>query len=305
MSRYNLNILFALDAILSNPTLTQAARAINLSQPAMSLSLKRLRETFCDELVRYNHGETEYSPLAEKLRPLVAEILVRSNDLIGLARSFEPGQLERTFRLLAPASTLFVLLPPLIAKLAVEAPRVSLEARIFRGEALSQETRYDASLLPLWAVPEGVDGEVLLHENLSCLVNVDAGIGAVDDRQFLEMDHAAMPEAEDLLFWPLGSPAEMLMRRRRVVTRTHSLDALPHLATNRRLIVTATTRFTQHHAALNPRLMSIPAPACLSPVRFALCQHTGKADEPAVRWFADQIRHICALLSPRGQFPSN
>ena len=300
MSRFNLNIYFALDAILSNPTLTQAARSISLSQPAMSLALKRLREMFGDELVRYHYGETEFTPLALLLKPLVADVLARSHQILDLSRSFDSAHADRIFRLMAPAATLFVLLPPLLAKLAVDAPRIAIETNVLDREMPTCEERFDLSVVPAWAAPEATSQDIVLEENFSCLVPVDAGLQSLDEQGFLAMEHAALAETEDLLFWRPDSGAGMLMRNRHVVARTSRLDALPHLAVNRRLVITATTRFTQHHAALLPRLISIPAPDCLSRVKFVKHVPPGRVTEPAVRWFAGQVEQVCGQLSPAG-----
>nr|BAN09864.1 truncated transcriptional regulator [Mesorhizobium loti NZP2037] len=47
----DLNLLVVLDALLSERNLTAAASSINLSQPAMSAAVARLRDYFNDELV--------------------------------------------------------------------------------------------------------------------------------------------------------------------------------------------------------------------------------------------------------------
>ncbi|THK33335.1 LysR family transcriptional regulator, partial [Ensifer sp. MPMI2T] len=46
----DLNLLVALDALMTERKLTAAARSINLSQPAMSAAITRLRTYFRDEL---------------------------------------------------------------------------------------------------------------------------------------------------------------------------------------------------------------------------------------------------------------
>ena len=51
LRRLNINLLYALDALLHEPSLTAAAHSIAISQPAMSMKLRQLRELFGDELV--------------------------------------------------------------------------------------------------------------------------------------------------------------------------------------------------------------------------------------------------------------
>ena len=59
VKRIDLNLLVYLDALLRERNVTQAANQLNLSQPAMSNGLRRLRELFDDPiLVRTSEGMT-------------------------------------------------------------------------------------------------------------------------------------------------------------------------------------------------------------------------------------------------------
>ena len=59
INRVDLNLLVYLDALLRERNVTQAANQLNLSQPAMSNGLRRLRELFDDPLlVRTSDGMT-------------------------------------------------------------------------------------------------------------------------------------------------------------------------------------------------------------------------------------------------------
>lgn len=52
----DLNLLVALDALMTERKLTAAARSINLSQPAMSAAISRLRDYFRDDLLSCRDG---------------------------------------------------------------------------------------------------------------------------------------------------------------------------------------------------------------------------------------------------------
>ena len=63
----DLNLLVALDAVLTERNLSAAARNINLSQPAMSAAVARLRAYFGDDLFIMRGRELVPTPLAESL----------------------------------------------------------------------------------------------------------------------------------------------------------------------------------------------------------------------------------------------
>jgi len=52
LDRFNLNLLVALDTLLHSQSLTHAAEKVNLTQSAMSMALKRLREHLPSQLWR-------------------------------------------------------------------------------------------------------------------------------------------------------------------------------------------------------------------------------------------------------------
>ncbi len=67
MSRLDLNLLVALDALLTERSVTRAALRLHLSQPALSASLARLRTHFGDPLLARRGNSYELTPLALRL----------------------------------------------------------------------------------------------------------------------------------------------------------------------------------------------------------------------------------------------
>lgn len=60
----DLNLLVALDALMTERNLIAAARRINLSQPAMSAAIGRLRSYFRDDLFAMRGRELVPTPRA-------------------------------------------------------------------------------------------------------------------------------------------------------------------------------------------------------------------------------------------------
>jgi DNA-binding transcriptional LysR family regulator len=75
LDRFNLNLFVAFEALSKADTLTQAASALYVTQPTLSVALRQLREYFDDELFVYKPKQKELTPLAQNLRPRILEIL--------------------------------------------------------------------------------------------------------------------------------------------------------------------------------------------------------------------------------------
>ncbi len=122
----DLNLLVALHALFETRSVTAAAGRIDLSQPAMSRVLGRLRKTFDDALfVRSPLGLTP-TPRALALQSEVLEILLKVHGLINQPTAFEVKTVVRSFTIATADHAQAVLLPEVIAAIRSEAPGVSL-----------------------------------------------------------------------------------------------------------------------------------------------------------------------------------
>ena len=116
------NLLLSLHALLEERNLTHAGERMTMSQPAMSGALARLRKHFDDELlVRVGRG-FELTPLAEQLRPEVAEAIEAAEALLGNQREFDPASSSRRFTVSMSEYAMTVLAEPLTRLLAEQAP---------------------------------------------------------------------------------------------------------------------------------------------------------------------------------------
>ncbi len=82
--KLDLNQLVVLDALLRERSVSKAARELNLSQPAVSSALGRLREYFNDEILVVQGKCMVPTAHAQSLAPLVAQILRDIEALIAL-----------------------------------------------------------------------------------------------------------------------------------------------------------------------------------------------------------------------------
>lgn len=139
----DLNLLLLLDILLTERSVTAAARRLNLSQPATSSALSRLRQFFGDELLIQTGRTMLPTAHAMSLQPLVREVLGDVERLIAASSSFDPATSDRTFRIVGSDYIFTTLLAPTIASLQAEAPSVRFEAlplepaviqRLERGE---------------------------------------------------------------------------------------------------------------------------------------------------------------------------
>ncbi len=149
--KLDLNLLVALDALLQERNISRAAERVNLSQPAMSNALSRLREYFGDELLIQVGRQMMLTPRAESLQQPVREILLRVESDVVAPAVFDPATSIRSFSMLVSDFTTTVFMPPLLRALYAAAPfvQIHLEPQARMPHELLEEGEADFLIIPM------------------------------------------------------------------------------------------------------------------------------------------------------------
>src|SRR5688572_15514448 len=134
---FNLNLLLALHGLLSERSVTSAARRIGVTPSAMSHSLAELRTLLDDQLLVRSGRGMLLTPRAEALVAPLHKLLGDAERMLRGGTSFEPNTAKRHFVIAAPDFLSTLLLPPLLEAVTADAPSVSLEIvpSVRRGNA--------------------------------------------------------------------------------------------------------------------------------------------------------------------------
>jgi DNA-binding transcriptional LysR family regulator len=125
LAAIDLNLLVALDALISEVHVGRAASKIGLSQPATSHALNRLRDLFSDPLLVRVGSRMELTPRATGLRESVSEALQRVQTLL-VPDAFDPQTSSRHFSVMMQDHLAHLIVPALVNRVQSEAPGVSL-----------------------------------------------------------------------------------------------------------------------------------------------------------------------------------
>jgi DNA-binding transcriptional LysR family regulator len=122
----NVNLLVALDALLSERNVTQAGKKIGIAQSSMSHALSSLREIFDDPLlVRSPEGMTP-TTRGEQLEAPLREALEQLRKAIEVSGEFEPASASARFSVASDEIQQVILLPRLLRILHERAPGILL-----------------------------------------------------------------------------------------------------------------------------------------------------------------------------------
>ncbi|ERF86381.1 LysR family transcriptional regulator [Bradyrhizobium viridifuturi] len=135
LNSLDLNLLVALDALLRDASVSRAAMRLNLSQPATSHALQRLRDLIGDPLLVRNGARMELTPRAQALRSPLAQALDQVRTLF-VSDEFDAARSERHFRLMMPDLAVELLMPPLMEKVTRLAPNVTIDVVPWRSSTI-------------------------------------------------------------------------------------------------------------------------------------------------------------------------
>lgn len=292
MDRFNLNLFFALDAILHANSLTEAAHRIHLSQPAMSAALKKLRAYFDDELIVSKGGTTRLTPLAEALKPRIRQVLQGSREALDLSLDFDPATDRRTVRVTAADVVELFYLSRVVGTVARQAPGVDIVSAPFtycQVDALFREGIDIAIVSEAFTMPQ-FPVRPLFEDTISCMVwDGNAAIGdTLSESQYFGARHAAMFRSAEGQTHPVGAALHRINQRRDIAVRASVYSALPHMIVGTELIVTTLTRFARACAQTMP-VRVLPMPVEVPSIAFVAQWQHYRSDEGIIRWMLDQL----------------
>ncbi|AOW14837.1 LysR family transcriptional regulator [Hydrogenophaga crassostreae] len=126
LSDIDLNLLVVFNQLLREGSVSRTAVALELSQPAVSNALRRLRDLLGDELFLRTPQGMAPTPYAQTLAEPVSQALQGLHHALNVRASFDPATSQRCYTLALTDVGEIYFLPVLMDALAREAPGVTL-----------------------------------------------------------------------------------------------------------------------------------------------------------------------------------
>ncbi|HWU60968.1 MAG TPA: LysR substrate-binding domain-containing protein [Ensifer sp.] len=295
----DLNLLVALDELLSVRNLTTAAANLNMSQPAMSAALARLRSYFNDEIFTMQGRRITPTPFAEALAEPVREALVHVKAAISTRHSFDPSLSTRRFRIALSDYAMLLLFTRVLKRVSYEAPKVTFDLRPFddHPDELINRGEVDFLIFPdTFLLPE-LPSNALFEDRMVCVIcQSNSEIGdQMTFSQYMSAGHVATqfgrshkPSIEEWLLLKHGV-------KRRIEVMLQSFSMVPHFLVGTTRIATMCERLAvELSRALPLRILELPVP--LPSFVEAMQWSQSKHNDPAVRWIRDIIFEEASAL---------
>lgn len=288
MDNFDLNLLKVFDALWRRGHLGRAGEELNLSQPAMSHSLKRMREQMNDPLFLKVRTGMQPSPRAVQLAPVVQSVLANVREHMLIAPLFDPAKARRTFTIVMSDVGEMAFLPRLLARLMKDAPFIDIQTISPSHRDLMDLLERSKVDLAIGFFPD-LDGSDVFQQRLFrhgfvCLARTGHPVvnGKISQKQFRELSHVVVRtegRSQELVEQYLRTNG---VKRRELLNSPHFLS-IPMVIASTDLIVTVPVPVGEVFARIaDVQVLNPPYPIPSFDLRqhWHRCQH----DDPGNRW---------------------
>jgi DNA-binding transcriptional LysR family regulator len=291
----DLNLLVALDTLLVERSVSNAAERLNLTQSAMSGSLKRLRDYFGDELLVPGGRRLLLTARSEALAGPVREALMQIESAIAQGVAFDPSASTRNLTMMASDYAIATLVAPGIADLTARAPKMTFSItptqdhpveRVDRGEC-------DIAFVGEHSVVAAEPHRLMLDDEyvIVCWSKNRYVSGGVTAHQYAELGHISIQlvQTPHTLFEDWLRERHGLRRRIEVIAP--SFSALPELVLGTDRLATLQRRLAEWYVERMP-LSLYPLPWRSPAVRTYAIWRRSRGHDPALAWVIDCLEQV-------------
>ena len=299
--KIDLHLIRVLYTVLTERSVSRAALRLGMYQPAVSASLKRLRELAGDPLlVRSGSGMVPTVAGLRMIEP-AADILRSAEVLFSDARSFDPATAHHTFSLAASDYLDPLFLPQLVAQIKSLAPQCPIEIH-----PLSADSDYRHHLaqgdfdvvIGNWPLPPGdLHLGRLFGDEVVCLVSNQhpAVRRGWDVEAWLTAEHIAPtpthPGARGVIDDHLA--AKGLVRN--ITARCPHFGLIPAMVADSLLVLTTGRQYCERYTGVLP-VQVLPCPVEFPRMMYYQLWHERTHASSAGRWLREQIKGVAASL---------
>lgn len=292
----DLNLLVAFDALMTTRSVSRSAERLNLSQPAMSAALSRLREFFVDDLLVLQGKRMHPTAFADELIPQVRESLRGLESMLTKSPHFDPATSQRNFRIVTSDYVLASLIVPLVAQLAEEAPGLRIDCQLPHPGTVQEldEGKIDLMITPDYTISGNHPSYTLYREPqlvAGWSGNPALANGTISEEAFFEAGHVAVVIGTSGTASYADRQLEMMGRKRTIQATAAFFTAVPWL-------LEGTARLAVMHSRLARRLegrfaiATAPLPFEMPPMNQMLSYHAGRQDDAGLSWLRARIERI-------------
>ncbi|AKJ68769.1 LysR family transcriptional regulator [Pandoraea thiooxydans] len=301
-------LLRVLQILLTEQSVSRAALKLGQSQPAISNSLRRLREITGDAILVRGKSGMVATERGRELLAYATDALAAIDRITHPTTEFSPHSTSRVFQLGAPDYLDAVFLPKIAEVLRREAPQAKLIVHPINAGfdyvgALENGT-LDVVIGNWLEPPPQLHMSRLFDDEVVCMLGNHHPLAnkGISLKHYLELPHLApTPYVSERHSFIDGCLAERGLRRHIQMTMPY-FGLVPYVLMRTDLVFTTGRQFAQHYARYLP-IRVVASPFAFPPMRFYQLWHERTHAAPEITWLRRRIAEVATELEANVRAP--
>lgn len=302
--KIDLHLIKVLNTVLVERSVSRAAIRLGMYQPAVSASLKRLRELAGDPiLVRSGAGMVPTDAGLRMIEPS-ASILRAAGMLFSDAKGFDPTTADATFRIAASDYLDPLFLPQLVAQIKAQAPRCNIEIQPLSADAdyRTHLAQGDVDIvIGNWSSPpDDLHMGRLFGDEVVCLVAkghpaVRKKWDAANPANWLEAEHIAPTATHPGAKGVIDEHLAKLGLSRNITVRCPHFGLMPSMVASSLLVMTTGRQYCERFAGLLP-VKILPCPIEFPRMMYYQLWHERTHSSASAKWLRERVKSVANAL---------
>ena len=299
--KIDLHLIRVLHTVLIERSVSKAAIRLGMHQPAVSASLKRLRDFAGDPLLVRSGAGMVPTDVALRMVEPAASILRAAEMLFSDARAFEPATATDTFRVAASDYLDPLFLPQLVAQIKTQAPLCHIEIH-----PLSAASDYRTQLahgdqdvvIGNWDTPpDDLHLGRLFGDEVVCLVaqNHPAARRGWDAQAWLTADHIAPTPTHPGAKGVIDDYLESQGLSRNITARCPHFGLIPAMVASTLLVLTTGRQYCERFVDHLP-VVILSSPVVFPRLMYYQLWHERTHTSASSRWLRERVKAVAANL---------
>lgn len=291
LRRIDLNLLVTLEALLTERNVTRAAKRLHLSQPSVSVQLRKLREIFNDPLLSPAPTGMIPTTRAQALLPNLRAALEEMRRVVEPKPPFDPAAASVTWHIGAADYGEYAIVMPVLSRIRKAAPEVRIAVRQAAHSRIFKQLEsgiVDLGLLALDTPPERLSSRVLFREHYVLVARKrhPALRRKLTLDRFCALEYIVVSPDGGGFRGPTDIALESRARKRRVVLSVPHFLLVPEIIRRTDLVAMLPSRLVRDRT---DELQIVMPPLQIPTYEMAMIWHERSERDPAHAWLREQI----------------
>ncbi|WP_045594839.1 LysR family transcriptional regulator [Vibrio vulnificus] len=299
MKNTDLNLIPIFVAIFEEQNLSKAAARLDISQPAVSKALARLRDIYDEPLFHRSPSGVEPTSFAVDIYPAMLTAFKNFTSTLSASSEFEAKVSNRIFSIACVSVASYELMPQLLKQIRQYAPNISLEVHPLFTEDYESDLRLQRYDLIIDMAPRGwttLKVEPIFSERLMvvCCADHPRIADACSVAQFLAEDHVVVSRWHARKSLMSEEDIADLAQRKIVYRASGALEMLPVIHGSEYIGMLPESTINAFAGTYNIKAVSLPFEHDI----YDLCAiwHPSRSSESVHQWLRNQLKAAVKVL---------